>query len=69
MLPTEPRLLISSDSTPPRVVRDLISFKDYVQKNKEGQKDIYYITGEKQASVANSPFIEALKKKRLEVLF
>uniref|UniRef100_A0A7S3CNJ2 Histidine kinase/HSP90-like ATPase domain-containing protein n=1 Tax=Strombidium rassoulzadegani TaxID=1082188 RepID=A0A7S3CNJ2_9SPIT len=48
---------------------DLISFKDYIQRMKEGQKDIYYITGESRASVAQSPFIEALKKKGLEVLY
>ena len=48
---------------------DLISFKDYVQRMKEGQKDIYYITGESRAQVAQSPFIESLKKRGFEVLY
>ncbi len=48
---------------------DLISLKEYVSKMKEGQKGIYYITGESRAQVNNSPFIETLKKKGYEVLF
>ena len=48
---------------------DQISFKDYVQRMKEGQKDIFYITGESRASVAASPFIETLKKRGYEVLY
>jgi molecular chaperone HtpG len=48
---------------------DQISLKDYIQRMKEGQKDIFYITGESRASVATSPFIESLKKKGYEVLY
>jgi len=46
-----------------------ISYKDYIARMKDGQKDIYYITGESRAQVAASPFMETLKKRGYEVLY
>jgi len=46
-----------------------ISLKEYVDRMKEGQADIYYITGDSIAAVSSSPFIETLRKKGLEVLY
>jgi len=41
---------------------------DYVSRMKPDQKDIYYITGENLTSLLNSPHLERLKEKDLEVL-
>merc|ERR1719405_272820 len=46
-----------------------ISLKEYVDRMKEGQNDIYYITGESIAAVSSSPFLESLRKKGLEVMY
>merc|ERR1719411_350534 len=47
----------------------MTSLKDYVERMKESQETVYYITGENKGVVENSPFMEAFKKRGLEVLF
>lgn len=44
------------------------SLDDYVSRMKEGQDSIYYISGENVQNLRNSPQIEGLKSRGLEVL-
>merc|ERR1719353_798169 len=48
---------------------EMISLKEYCDRMKEGQTDIYYITGESIQGVSSSPFLETLRKKGIEVLY
>uniref|UniRef100_A0A023F9K3 Heat shock protein 83 n=3 Tax=Triatoma infestans TaxID=30076 RepID=A0A023F9K3_TRIIF len=43
--------------------------KDYVARMKDNQKHIYYITGENKEQVANSSFVERVKKRGFEVVY
>jgi len=45
-----------------------VSFEDYISRMKEGQDKIYYITAESYEAANNSPYLEQLKTKGIEVL-
>ena len=46
----------------------LVSLKEYVNRMKDDQKSIYYITGRNQISLRNSPLLEMYEKMDIEVL-
>ncbi|XP_071517381.1 heat shock protein HSP 90-alpha-like [Panulirus ornatus] len=48
---------------------DMCSLKDYVSRMKDNQKQMYYITGETREAVANSAFVERVKKRGFEVIY
>jgi molecular chaperone HtpG len=45
-----------------------VSLDDYIERMKEGQKDIYYITADSPAAARHSPHLEVFRKKGVEVL-
>lgn len=45
-----------------------VSLASYVDRMKSDQKGIFYITGEKEDTLRNSPLLEAYSKKDIEVL-
>ncbi|HEV2845502.1 MAG TPA: molecular chaperone HtpG, partial [Thermoanaerobaculia bacterium] len=58
-------LVFQSSNDPER----LTTLKEYVERMKEGQNEIYYLTGESRSQVENSPHLEAFKEKGYEALF
>jgi molecular chaperone HtpG len=60
-----PLLLFESSNDPEK----LTSFKEYIERMKEEQKEIFYLTGEDRTIVENSPHLEAFKEKGYEVLY
>jgi molecular chaperone HtpG len=58
-------LLFQSSNDPEK----LTTLQGYVERMKEGQNEIYYLTGESRSVVENSPHLEALKEKGYETLY
>ncbi|XP_051163334.1 heat shock protein 83 [Leptopilina boulardi] len=48
---------------------EMCSMKEYVARMKDNQKHIYFITGESKDQVANSSFVERVKKRGFEVVY
>jgi molecular chaperone HtpG len=69
-----------SDSDNQSAILDVASFasthdpekvttlREYVDRMKDGQKDVFFMTGESRAMIENSPHMEAFLAKGLEVL-
>jgi molecular chaperone HtpG len=48
---------------------ELVSLKQYTERMKSGQSEIYYILGDSFESVSRSPHLDYFKKHNLEVLY
>ena len=61
--------LLRFQSTLSETKDDLVSLKQYVGRMREGQKHIYYISGESREIVEKSPHLEVFRDKSIEVLY
>lgn len=48
---------------------NLVPLKDYVERMKKDQKEIYFITDESVSSISKSPFLEQLHNKGYETIY
>ena len=55
----------SSQSEPGK----LISLEEYAGRMAEGQKDIYYINGSSRATIESGPYVEAFRKRNIEIIY
>ncbi|MDX2710014.1 molecular chaperone HtpG [Streptomyces sp. PA03-6a] len=47
---------------------ELTTLTQYVERMKDGQEEIYYLTGDSREAIENSPHMEAFRAKGIEVL-
>ncbi|WP_007515285.1 molecular chaperone HtpG [Pseudofrankia saprophytica] len=58
--------IVSVDST--RDAEQATTLREYVERMKDGQNEIYYLTGDSRAMIENSPHMEAFQARGYEVL-
>ena len=61
--------LLRFNSSNSKSEEELTSLKDYCDRMKSGQKEIYYISGASREAINSNPHFEIFKNKDLEVLF
>jgi molecular chaperone HtpG len=47
----------------------LISLEDYIERMVEGQKEIYYINGPSRTTAESGPYVEAFRKRNIEIIY
>ncbi len=47
----------------------LISLEDYIERMVEGQKEIYYINGPSRVAAESGPYVEAFRKRNIEIIY
>ena len=47
----------------------LISLEDYIERMVEGQKEIYYINGPSRTAAESGPYVEAFRKRNIEIIY
>ena len=60
--------LLRFSSTHSDIEAQTVSFESYVERMKEGQEKIYYVTADTFLAAKNSPHLEIFRKKGIEVL-
>lgn len=60
--------LLRFDSSASDTGEELISLKTYIDRMKDGQKEIFYLTGPTREALLRNPHLEIFRKKNLEVL-
>ena len=47
----------------------LISLSEYTERMAEGQKEIYYINGSSRSAAESGPYVEAFRKRDIEIIY